>query len=180
MNSLNNRPNRHVIIVGAGPGGLTSAMILAHRGFRVTVVEKAPRVGGRSAELRTGAYSHDTGPTFLHQKFTLNEMFAEAGRSLDDELEMVLLDPSDDSSELGGHQPRDHLQSHPDGAGNRAGLSGGKPGFSPFHERPRGETEGALSLPAALLRPAQFDGEPRPLPGPSPRCHRRLRLLHPR
>ena len=84
---------RHVVVVGAGPGGLTSAMILAHRGFRVTVVEKADRVGGRNAELRAGAYSFDTGPTFLHQRFTLDEVFAEAGRDLDDELELVLLDP---------------------------------------------------------------------------------------
>ena len=85
--------SRHVVVVGAGPGGLTSAMILAHRGFRVTVVEKADRVGGRNAELRAGAYSFDTGPTFLHQRFTLDEVFAEAGRDLDDELELVLLDP---------------------------------------------------------------------------------------
>ena len=46
--------SRHIVVVGAGPGGLTSAMILAHRGFRVTVVEKAGRVGGRNAELRAG------------------------------------------------------------------------------------------------------------------------------
>ncbi len=37
---------KKVVIVGAGPGGLSAAMILAHRGFEVTVVEKADRVGG--------------------------------------------------------------------------------------------------------------------------------------
>ena len=37
---------KKVIVVGAGPGGLTSAMILAHRGFDVTVFEKEPVVGG--------------------------------------------------------------------------------------------------------------------------------------
>ena len=84
--------SRHIVVVGAGPGGLTSAMILAHRGFRVTVVEKAGRVGGRNAELRAGDFSFDTGPTFLHQRFTLDEVFAEAGRDLDEELELVLLD----------------------------------------------------------------------------------------
>ena len=73
-----------VVIIGAGPGGLSSAMILANRGFEVTVVEKAPRVGGRSAELKVGDYSFDTGPTFLHQKFTLDEIFAETGRCSDD------------------------------------------------------------------------------------------------
>jgi phytoene desaturase len=85
--------DRHVVVVGAGPGGITAAMILAHRGYRVTVVEKAGQVGGRSACLHAGPYAFDTGPTFLHQKFTLEEMFREAGRNLDDELDLIQLDP---------------------------------------------------------------------------------------
>ncbi|MEI6034919.1 MAG: NAD(P)-binding protein [Verrucomicrobiae bacterium] len=30
---------KHIIVVGAGPGGLTAAMLLAARGFQVTVFE---------------------------------------------------------------------------------------------------------------------------------------------
>ena len=82
-----------VIIVGAGPGGLSSAMILAHRGFDVTVLEKSDRVGGRTSELKVGDYLFDTGPTFLHQKFTLDEIFAETGRESSDFLDFVKLDP---------------------------------------------------------------------------------------
>ena len=93
MTAHRKQADRHIVVVGAGPGGLTSAMILAHRGFRVTVVEKAGQVGGRSACLQAGPYSFDTGPTFLHQKYTLEEMFLEAGRNLDDELDLVQLDP---------------------------------------------------------------------------------------
>ncbi|MGC6426250.1 MAG: phytoene desaturase family protein [Akkermansiaceae bacterium] len=85
--------NKKVIIVGAGPGGLSSAMILANRGFDVTVIEKADRVGGRNAELKVGDYSFDTGPTFLHQKFTLDEIFAEVGKDSADYMELVPLDP---------------------------------------------------------------------------------------
>ena len=84
---------KKVVIVGAGPGGLTAGMILSHRGFDVTVVEKMDRVGGRNAELKVGDYSFDTGPTFLHQKFTLDEVFAEAGRKSSDYIDFVLLDP---------------------------------------------------------------------------------------
>lgn len=86
-------PRKHILIVGAGPGGLTAAMLLAHRGFRVTILEKEDRVGGRNAELRAGDYSFDTGPTFLHQKFTLDEMFAETGRRAEDYMDFVALDP---------------------------------------------------------------------------------------
>lgn len=68
-------------------------MILAKRGFDVTIVEKKDRVGGRNAELKVGDFSFDTGPTFLHQKFTLDEVFREAGRKAEDYLDFVLLDP---------------------------------------------------------------------------------------
>ncbi len=85
--------DKKIIIVGAGPGGLTAGMILARRGFQVTIVEKKDRVGGRSAELRVGDFSFDTGPTFLHQKFTLDEAFHEAGRASGDYLDFVGLDP---------------------------------------------------------------------------------------
>ncbi len=83
----------HIVVIGAGPGGLASAMILAHRGFQVTVVEKEDVVGGRSRELKLGEYSFDTGPTFLHQKFVLDEVFQEAGRDSEDYLDFVQLDP---------------------------------------------------------------------------------------
>lgn len=84
---------KRIVIIGAGPGGLTAGMILARRGFNVTIVEKGDRVGGRNAELKAGDFSFDTGPTFLHQKFTLDEVFADAGRSSEDYLDFRLLDP---------------------------------------------------------------------------------------
>lgn len=85
--------NKKIIIIGAGPGGLTSGMLLAHRGYDVTILEKASVVGGRNAPLHSGGYTFDTGPTFLHQKFTLDEVFAETGRKPEDYMEFVKLDP---------------------------------------------------------------------------------------
>ncbi len=84
---------KHILIVGAGPGGLTAGMLLAHRGFRVTIVEKEDRVGGRNSELKLDGYSFDLGPTFLHQKFCLDEIFAETGGRSEDHLEFVDLNP---------------------------------------------------------------------------------------
>ncbi len=81
------------MIVGAGPGGLVSGMLLAHRGYEVTLLEKAGTVGGRNAPLIAGDYRFDTGPTFLHQKFTLDEIFAEIGRKSDDHISFQKLDP---------------------------------------------------------------------------------------
>ncbi len=84
---------KHIAVIGAGPGGLTAAMILAHRGFRVSVFEAQPRVGGRNAEIRLGPYLFDTGPTFLMLKAILDEVFREAGDSLDARLQVDSLEP---------------------------------------------------------------------------------------
>jgi phytoene desaturase len=84
---------KHIIVVGAGPGGLTSAMILARRGFRVTLFEARDQVGGRNAEIRLGPYVFDTGPTFLMMKQVLEEVFLEAGSSIDKELTLNRIEP---------------------------------------------------------------------------------------
>jgi NADPH-dependent glutamate synthase beta subunit-like oxidoreductase len=45
---------RRIAIVGAGPGGLSAAMILAYRGYDVTVFEKEAEPGGRNRPHRVG------------------------------------------------------------------------------------------------------------------------------
>jgi phytoene desaturase len=84
---------KKIAIIGAGPGGLTSAMLLAARGFDVTVFEKADRVGGRNAPIIRNGYKFDVGPTFLMLKFILDEVFEESGRKSEDYLDFVRLEP---------------------------------------------------------------------------------------
>ena len=84
-----NDKQKHIVVVGAGPGGLTAAMLLGARGFRVTLVEKDSALGGRNAAIDLNGYKFDTGPTFLMMKFILDEVFEEAGRASDDYLDFV-------------------------------------------------------------------------------------------
>ena len=81
------------MVVGAGPGGLASAMLLAARGAKVTVIERAPRVGGRTAAIEQDGFTWDAGPTFYLYPEILREIFAETGRDLDARLPMTRLDP---------------------------------------------------------------------------------------
>lgn len=80
-------------VVGAGPGGLACAMILANRGFDVTVFEKSDEVGGRNAKLQIDNFVFDTGPTFLNMKFILDEVFDLCGRKSSDYLKFFSIDP---------------------------------------------------------------------------------------
>ncbi|MBD3270489.1 FAD-dependent oxidoreductase, partial [Candidatus Peregrinibacteria bacterium] len=84
---------KKIIIIGAGPGGLTAAMVLANRGFNVHVYEKDSRVGGRNQAIEIDGYKFDTGPTFLMMKFILDEVFHEAGKNIEEYLDCQLLDP---------------------------------------------------------------------------------------
>ena len=81
------------MIVGAGPGGLATAMLLARSGVQVTVVEKNSRVGGRTATLEQDGFKFDIGPTFFLYPRVLKEIFADAGYDLDREVPMKRLDP---------------------------------------------------------------------------------------
>lgn len=85
--------SKHIIIVGAGPGGLCAGMLLSHRGFKVSIYDKNHEVGGRNRPIRLGNFSFDTGPTFLLMKDVLDEMFQLCGRRSEDYLSFLPLNP---------------------------------------------------------------------------------------
>src|SRR4051812_20066035 len=84
---------KQVIIIGAGPGGLASAILLAAAGVRVKIIERLPLIGGRTSRIESDGFKFDLGPTFFLYPRVLEEIFTAAGTSLRDEIEMVRLDP---------------------------------------------------------------------------------------
>lgn len=84
---------KRVAVVGAGLGGLAAAIHLARGGHRVVILEKNGRVGGKMNVFAEKGYRFDTGPTLLTMPFLLQELFAAAGRRLEDHLDLVRLDP---------------------------------------------------------------------------------------
>ena len=85
--------SQRVLIIGAGPGGLAAAMLLAKAGLEVTVLEKEPRVGGRTSPIEGDGYRFDLGPTFFLYPQILEEIFTEVGRDLHCEVPMKKLEP---------------------------------------------------------------------------------------
>ncbi|MBM9595184.1 phytoene desaturase family protein [Roseitranquillus sediminis] len=84
---------RRVVVAGAGPGGLASAMLLASAGAEVTVLERLDRVGGRTSSITQDGFTFDVGPTFYLYPEVLAEIFEACGRRLEDEVDLVRLDP---------------------------------------------------------------------------------------
>jgi phytoene desaturase len=81
-------------IIGAGPGGLACGMLLANKGFDVTIYEKTGKVGGRNACIKEQGYTFDVGPTFFLMPFVLEEIFQETGRDLHEYVDMRLVSPN--------------------------------------------------------------------------------------
>ena len=85
---------RHVLVIGAGLGGLAAAVRLGRRGYRVTVVERHDHPGGRCGLWESEGFRFDIGPTLLLMVEYLRAVFEEAGRAMDDYLDLVQLDPN--------------------------------------------------------------------------------------
>ena len=84
---------KKVCIVGAGPGGLANALLMAGAGADVTLFERSTQVGGRCSAIHLGGFRFDTGPTFFHYPRVLEEIFRTVGRDLWTEVPMKRLDP---------------------------------------------------------------------------------------
>ncbi len=80
-------------VIGAGLGGLAAAVTLAARGHAVTLFERNAWLGGKAAELAAEGFRFDMGPTILTLPSVLERIFAEAGRDLKRELDLLPLDP---------------------------------------------------------------------------------------
>jgi len=83
-----------VVVIGAGLGGLATALRLRHQGFEVTVLEKQPRPGGRSNVIEEAGFRVDRGPTILVMKSTFDETYAALGLDINQRLEFERLDPN--------------------------------------------------------------------------------------
>ena len=73
-----------VVIVGAGMGGLTSAVTLAARGLDVTVIDAAAAPGGKMRQIMVGGLPVDSGPTVFTMRWVFDELFASVDARLED------------------------------------------------------------------------------------------------
>ncbi len=89
---------RNAVVVGAGLGGLSAAIHLATAGWRVRVIEKNARPGGKAAERAAdtplGRFRWDTGPSLITMPHVLRALFDAAGERMEDHLELQRVEPA--------------------------------------------------------------------------------------
>jgi 1-hydroxycarotenoid 3,4-desaturase len=76
-------PTHRVVVVGAGIGGLVSALLLAQRGLQVTLFEAAAAPGGKMRQLEVDGAHIDAGPTVFTMRWVFDQILAQAGSSLE-------------------------------------------------------------------------------------------------
>ena len=74
------------VIIGAGIGGLVSAVLLAARGMQVTVLEKESMPGGKVRQLDVNGAPIDAGPTVFTMRSVIDAIFESAGERSEDHI----------------------------------------------------------------------------------------------
>ena len=77
-----------VVVVGGGVGGLVAALDLACRGCAVTLLERAASPGGKMRQQWVGTRPIDAGPTVFTMRWVFDAIFANAGTTLADHLQL--------------------------------------------------------------------------------------------
>ena len=80
-----------VVVIGAGVGGLVSALLLAARGLQVTVIEAGPGPGGKMRQVTVDGVHLDAGPTVFTLRTVFDAIFDQAGARLDEEVSLTPL-----------------------------------------------------------------------------------------
>ena len=90
---MNTQASFDVAIIGAGIGGLSAAIRLAAAGRRVAIYEQNAAVGGKMGQIIQDGFRWDTGPSVITMRPVFEELFAAAGRRLDDYLTLLPVNP---------------------------------------------------------------------------------------
>lgn len=84
---------KKVLVIGAGLGGLSSAIYLASEGYDVEIFEKNDKVGGKLNVLERDGFKFDLGPSIFTMPHIFNELFEKNGRNMEDYFTLKKVNP---------------------------------------------------------------------------------------
>jgi phytoene desaturase len=84
---------KKAIVIGAGFGGMSSALRLKAKGYDVHLIDQCETLGGRAQTYEVDGFKHDAGPTVLTAPFLFDELFELFNKKIDDYVKIVDLNP---------------------------------------------------------------------------------------
>lgn len=85
--------SKKVYVIGAGMGGLSSAIRLQNEGYQVEIFEQGSIPGGKMHQIKEEGFCFDVGPTLVMMPTIYQEIFSMCGKNPDDYIPMTKLDP---------------------------------------------------------------------------------------
>lgn len=82
-----------IVIIGAGLGGLSAAISLATEGFEVCLLDKNDKIGGKLNVMEKQGFTFDMGPSILTMPHIFRNLFEQAGRKLEDYVDIETVEP---------------------------------------------------------------------------------------
>lgn len=79
------------VVIGGGIAGLVSAIKLAAQGYEIILLEKQKKLGGKLQEVKLKDYRFDFGPSMISMPWIFEQVFREAGRTIDPSLRLIPL-----------------------------------------------------------------------------------------
>lgn len=90
MNKVNTKiADKKAIIIGAGLGGISAAIMLKVNGIDVEIFEKNEKIGGKLNTITEKGYTFDLGPSILTLPHYFRRLFEASGRKMEDYIEIT-------------------------------------------------------------------------------------------
>ncbi|NLF93777.1 MAG: phytoene desaturase [Oligosphaeraceae bacterium] len=93
VSNVSNQAAPTVAVIGGGLGGLSAALSLAAGGCSVDLYEKNSHLGGKLNVLTRDGFSFDLGPSIFTLPQIFQQLFARAGRRMEDYLTLQPVTP---------------------------------------------------------------------------------------
>jgi len=90
----NTSDTQHIIVIGSGIGGLSTASLLAKRGHTVTILEKNETIGGRANIFTEQGFTFDMGPSWYLMPDVFEHYYSLMDEDINEHLNLVKLSPS--------------------------------------------------------------------------------------
>ena len=89
-----NKSKNKVVVIGAGLGGIATALRLSRLGYKVSLIEKNSELGGKIYPYEEKGYKFDRGPSLITLPEHFYELFTDIDENLDEHIDLINLNPT--------------------------------------------------------------------------------------